>query len=587
VGSKKGFFGILGVLCLLSLGALGQFLSPRRSNNLADLADIYEAQSAAAQVTDEAHAAVTDESEPPHSLRADDSSRLQQLDEDEDEILNSRDNRRGDLPDRPPSEERNGVTDDSEEKIRDLTQANKDLESQQEVLIRQITTLKQQLREAGARAAETQPAEEQREVRSSSEATARLQEQLKAETARADKEHGNLKILADHILKLRGEIKDKDAEISAKDEEISRLNESLDAHRKSTADELNSEKQAGAEERDRLTSERDSLQAGLTEANAKIESLQKAITDLRETNQQTESERQTLEQALQNGKSSLSSQTEELEDTKRQLSKTIDDAKTCNEALEAKAKDTEALSEARQNIEKLTADLGAKEKDLADAQQQVQDREQLISNLAALKKELLAAKNQLLLKDKEIQLFGGKKAVKTPDADMQAARDRMLEQSGRQVGEDTIRGKSSPAPSSDVMVVEVIGNKVALRTGPSPDDSELTSVSKGNRLTVEERTGDWYRVIGPNSIRAYVRADMVRVISGGPSHSSESDAPIIRPNVRAPKKRPLKALQDDPNMVPFGDVSGNAAGDKEDRAFRQLRAIGSDTDKPPTPDILH
>ena len=211
------------------------------------------------------------------------------------------------------------------------------------------------------------------------------------------------------------------------------------------------------------------------------------------------------------------------------------------------------------------------------------------TKIARLNRELREVQNKLLLKEKEAQLLSSGKTPPPADtAESQLARDKLLERSGRNAGEEAIRGKSTPPPmNSDVMIVQVIGGRVALRSGPSPDDAEVISVAKGTQLTVEERTGDWYRVIAPNSTRAYVRADLVRVIND-PQASGADNPPVRRPGpsaARPPKKRALKTVAEDPNMVPFGEVNpGTPSGDKIDKAFEQLK--GGLGEKPTTPQVL-
>jgi Bacterial SH3 domain len=68
---------------------------------------------------------------------------------------------------------------------------------------------------------------------------------------------------------------------------------------------------------------------------------------------------------------------------------------------------------------------------------------------------------------------------------------------------------SNERPADDMQVATVIGDKVMLRTGPGKDHSPLMAVSKGNRLAVETRNGEWYRVIAPSGVRAWISSDVV------------------------------------------------------------------------------
>lgn len=68
------------------------------------------------------------------------------------------------------------------------------------------------------------------------------------------------------------------------------------------------------------------------------------------------------------------------------------------------------------------------------------------------------------------------------------------------------------APSSaadDMPIATVVAEKAYLRTGPGKDNSPLMTVPQGTRLAVETRNGEWYRVVAPTGIRAWVAADVV------------------------------------------------------------------------------
>lgn len=67
----------------------------------------------------------------------------------------------------------------------------------------------------------------------------------------------------------------------------------------------------------------------------------------------------------------------------------------------------------------------------------------------------------------------------------------------------------APTEQQDMQVVTVQAEKVHLRTGPGEENSPLMTVSRGTRLAVETRSGDWYRVISPAGTRAWVSAQVV------------------------------------------------------------------------------
>jgi hypothetical protein len=62
---------------------------------------------------------------------------------------------------------------------------------------------------------------------------------------------------------------------------------------------------------------------------------------------------------------------------------------------------------------------------------------------------------------------------------------------------------------SDMQIAVVTAEKVHLRTGPGKENSPLMAVTKGTRLAVETRNGEWYRVIAPTGARAWVSEDVI------------------------------------------------------------------------------
>ena len=80
--------------------------------------------------------------------------------------------------------------------------------------------------------------------------------------------------------------------------------------------------------------------------------------------------------------------------------------------------------------------------------------------------------------------------------------------------------------TDDMQVATVTADKVHLRTGPGKDNSPLMAVTKGTRLAVETRKGDWYRVVAPSGVRAWVSADVVAF--GLPVHSSTSQTSRVK-----------------------------------------------------------
>jgi hypothetical protein len=64
--------------------------------------------------------------------------------------------------------------------------------------------------------------------------------------------------------------------------------------------------------------------------------------------------------------------------------------------------------------------------------------------------------------------------------------------------------------SNDMSVATVVSDKANLRAGPGLNNSPIMSISRGTRLAIETRQGDWYRVVAPTGVRAWVSADVIQ-----------------------------------------------------------------------------
>lgn len=125
---------------------------------------------------------------------------------------------------------------------------------------------------------------------------------------------------------------------------------------------------------------------------------------------------------------------------------------------------------------------------------------------AQLKRELEQIKNRLLVADTEVERLSS----------IVEQKNRGKVFSTANTTKNPIQTENVPA-AVDVMVATVIADKAHLRTGPSKDDSPLMTVSKGTRLSIENRRGDWYMVIAPTGVRAWVASE---VLAFGPTEQS-------------------------------------------------------------------
>lgn len=120
--------------------------------------------------------------------------------------------------------------------------------------------------------------------------------------------------------------------------------------------------------------------------------------------------------------------------------------------------------------------------------------------ITELLKELDSARRRLVIAETEVErlssIIEGGSAKSTRDAKVEAqAQARVARPAVPQV------------PEMPIATVTV--NKANLRTGPGLDNSPLMTVSRGTRLAIETRQGDWYRAITPTGARAWVSGDVI------------------------------------------------------------------------------
>lgn len=81
--------------------------------------------------------------------------------------------------------------------------------------------------------------------------------------------------------------------------------------------------------------------------------------------------------------------------------------------------------------------------------------------------------------------------------------------SGRADKNVLLTGRQKEKATDDMPIATVMVRKANLRAGPGKNNSPIMEVSKGTRLAVETRVGEWYRVIAPTGVRAWISADIV------------------------------------------------------------------------------
>lgn len=237
-------------------------------------------------------------------------------------------------------------------------------------------------------------------------------------------------------------------------------------------------------------------------------------------------------------------------------SKTVVELKKVHEELVAALQQIEQLKSVeadniyiRGELEKLQSAKTDKVSDLANLQEQLSgNREELakceeqsrkdsesLRESESLKKQLIEATNELMLARAEVESVRGRYPELIGSRPIPTQVDPRASQNGRTslnvppvsviAGGDG--GRDRESLGSDVVIVQVTVPKAVLRSGPGVENSAVMTVTKGSRLTVEERRGSWYRVVSPNGGRAFISSDVVDIFDdgkGGGPNSKPDDA---------------------------------------------------------------
>jgi hypothetical protein len=136
--------------------------------------------------------------------------------------------------------------------------------------------------------------------------------------------------------------------------------------------------------------------------------------------------------------------------------------------------------------------------------------------IETLSQEVSKLRNRLLLAETEVERLSSIIDERNRRQMSSIAQQRNSEHNSALAVAPAVIAKKAPstnagaAPAAqDMQVVTVRSEKAHLRTGPGEENSPLMTVSRGTRLAVETRSGNWYRVISPAGTRAWVSADVV------------------------------------------------------------------------------
>lgn len=154
--------------------------------------------------------------------------------------------------------------------------------------------------------------------------------------------------------------------------------------------------------------------------------------------------------------------------------------------------------------------------------------------ISVLRKELEETRNQLIVAEAEVSRLSRMIEKRNSDSlarygtgisntsDNSRAAMRIEKQPQPKATPDVYAAKAS----ADMDIATVTVDKANLRTGPGLNNSPLMSVGKGTRLAVETRKGDWYRIIAPTGVRAWVSGDVIAF--GKDAHSSPTRTVSIK-----------------------------------------------------------
>ena len=145
--------------------------------------------------------------------------------------------------------------------------------------------------------------------------------------------------------------------------------------------------------------------------------------------------------------------------------------------------------------------------------------------IESLSRELSTLRNRLLLAETEVERLSAiiDERNKKQYSSITSPRSPVAPSRYQPTSSSLAQHRAAPAAApeqQDMQVITVRAEKAHLRTGPGEENSPLMTVSRGTRLAVETRSGDWYRVISPAGTRAWVSAGVVTFGDQAPGNAS-------------------------------------------------------------------
>jgi hypothetical protein len=180
-----------------------------------------------------------------------------------------------------------------------------------------------------------------------------------------------------------------------------------------------------------------------------------------------------------------------------------------------------AIENQQRDLNKVTSAKNALQSRVSSSEVRIR---QLMTELQQTREELLLAETEVerLSRIIEARNIENVRKLRNPTAEARAVLT-----SHQNPQPTRVTGVSAPTPASRVVerpkeeqalpIATVLVDKANLRTGPGLNNSVLLTVSKGSRLVVEKRQGEWYRVIAPTGERAWLSG---AVVNFGPNNLS-------------------------------------------------------------------
>ncbi len=275
-----------------------------------------------------------------------------------------------------------------------------------------------------------------------------------------------------------------------------------------------------------------------------------------DSNQQVEM----LEKKYEALKKALESTSERANDSSQKNKKLNSSVQSLEKEIKLSKQEVSELKSTRTELAKLKIDFESAKSEIAQRKSYSENLNQEITKLKEIKKEYIILKNENMLKNSEPGLSinrtknSNQRVGKSLDSSVnQNSVDRKKYEETRLAFEQAQKDLEGYTRADDGFsnskesILTITGSKVNLRNGPGLKHSPIMQISKGAKLTIEAKEGEWYRVYTPTGSRAYVHQDVVEI-----GH----------------KQAAKKVIRKSKKLIPFGSVkvAGRSSGRNAGRA---------------------